>query len=83
MLSRRTIADQEVLAPIAPLSKLIVRHKLGKKSAATLKQPSLTSGAIRANTSCSAVILLDATIFIISQQMFIYSKVKASYFHIL
>jgi len=44
------------LALIAPLGKLIVE----KKSAASSKRPSLPSGAIRANTSCSAVVLLGS-----------------------
>ncbi len=56
--SRRTTADQEVLALIAPLGKLIVTNQLEKKSAASSKRPSLLSGAIRANTSCSALVLL-------------------------
>jgi len=50
------------LALIAPLGKLIVTHLLEKKSAASSKQPSLPSGAIRANTSCSAVVLLAGMI---------------------
>ena len=55
----RTIANQEVLARIAPLGKLIVIHKLRKKSAATSKRHSLASGAIRA---WSAIVLLGLTI---------------------
>jgi len=49
---------EEVLALIALLGKLIVMHLLEKKSAASLKQPSLPSGAIRANTSCIALAVL-------------------------
>ncbi len=55
---RRTTAEQEVLALFAPLRKLIVTHLLEKKSAASSKRPSLPSGAIRVNTSCSASVLL-------------------------
>ena len=58
---RRTIANKEVLALIAPLSKLNVIHKLGKISAAASKWPSLASGAIRATTSWSAVVFLGSS----------------------
>ena len=53
------MADQEVLALIDPLCKVVVMYELGKKSTTTSKRASLASGAIRASTSCSAVVLLD------------------------
>jgi len=59
MWPRRTTTEQEVLALIAPLGKVIVMHQLEKNQLLLAKQPSLPSGAIRANTSCSAVVLLD------------------------
>jgi hypothetical protein len=55
---RRTTAEEDVLALIAPLGKLIVTHLLEKKSAASSKRPGLPSGTIRVNTSCSALVLL-------------------------
>ena len=45
------LADQEILALIAPLGKLIVQQGHGKKSAANSKWPSLASGVIRPSIS--------------------------------
>jgi len=60
VLTRATILDTlfsqgelQLLALIAPLGKLIVMHQLEKNLLLLSKQPSLPSGAIRANTSCS------------------------------
>ncbi len=60
--ARRTIANQEVLALIAPLGKLTVTHQFEKKSVAAWKRPILASGAKRANTSCTAADLLAQSI---------------------
>ncbi len=56
--SRRTKAEQEVLALIAPLGKLGRFEEAADFFSSYCVTISLPSGAIRTNTSCSAVVLL-------------------------
>jgi len=57
IIKRHKISQQEVLALIVPLGKLIVMHYLEKNQLLLKNQPSLPSGANIANTSHSAVVL--------------------------
>jgi len=57
----RTKAEQEVLAVIAPLGRLGHFEEAADFFSSSCVTISLPSGAIRANTSCSAVVLLDLT----------------------
>jgi len=58
LFARRTRAEQEVLALIAPLGKLGRFEEAADFFSSQCVTISLLSGAIRANTSCSAVVLL-------------------------